>query len=46
MKTRLLLENLDRPFGYVPIDISGDYLSRVSLALQVDYTKIEITCRC
>ncbi|MCZ6539513.1 MAG: L-histidine N(alpha)-methyltransferase, partial [Chloroflexi bacterium] len=41
-KTRLLLENLDRPVGYVPIDISGDYLSRVSLALQVDYPKIEI----
>jgi uncharacterized SAM-dependent methyltransferase len=27
LKTRLLLRNLIRPAGYVPIDISGDYLS-------------------
>ena len=42
LKTRLLLKNLDRPVGYVPIDISGDYLSQVGLALQVDFPKIEI----
>ena len=41
-KTRLLLRNLDRPVGYVPIDISSDYLSQVGLALQVEFPKIEI----
>ncbi|MCH8909171.1 MAG: L-histidine N(alpha)-methyltransferase [Chloroflexi bacterium] len=42
LKTRLLLRNLDRPVGYVPIDISSDYLSQVGLALQVEFPKIEI----
>ena len=41
-KTRLLLRNLDRPVGYVPIDISSDYLSQVGLALQAEFPKIEI----
>ena len=41
-KTRLLLKNLDRPVGYVPVDISGDYLSRVGLTLQADFPEIEI----
>ena len=41
-KTRLLLKNLDRPVGYVPVDISGDYLSQVGLTLQADFPEIEI----
>lgn len=41
-KTRLLLKNLDGPVGYVPIDISGDYLSEVGLSLQADFPGIEI----
>ena len=42
LKTRLLLRNLDQPVGYVPIDISGDYLSRVGLELQAEFPGIEI----
>jgi len=42
LKTRLLLKSLDHPVGYVPIDISGDYLSQVGLSLQADLPDIEI----
>jgi len=42
LKTRLLLKNLDRPAGYVPIDISGDYLSKVSHELQAEFPTIEV----
>ena len=42
LKTRLLLRNLIRPAGYVPIDISGDYLSQVGLSLQAEFPQIEV----
>ncbi len=42
LKTRLLLRNLNRPAGYVPIDISGDYLSQVSISLQAEFPQIEV----
>jgi dimethylhistidine N-methyltransferase len=42
LKTRLLLRNLNRPAGYVPIDISGDYLSQVGLSLQAEFPQIEV----
>lgn len=42
LKTRLLLRNLERPIGYVPIDISGDYLSQVGHALQAEFPHIEV----
>ena len=42
LKTRLLLTNLERPAGYVPIDISGDYLSEVGHALQAEFPHIEV----
>ena len=42
LKTRLLLNNLDQPVGYVPIDISGDYLTQVGLDLQAEFPSIEI----
>ncbi|MBT3996547.1 MAG: L-histidine N(alpha)-methyltransferase [Chloroflexi bacterium] len=41
-KTRLLLSNLIEPAGYVPIDISGDYLSRVGHSLQAEFPHIEV----
>lgn len=42
LKTRLLLRNLIAPAGYVPIDISGDYLSQVGHSLQAEFPHIEI----
>lgn len=42
LKTRLLLKHLDRPAGYVPVDISGNYLSKVGHALQVEFPHIEV----
>jgi len=41
-KTRLLLRNLIRPAGYVPIDISGDYLLKVGRSLQADFPQIQV----
>lgn len=42
LKTRLLLRNLVAPAGYVPIDISGDYLSQVGHSLQAEFPHIEV----
>jgi dimethylhistidine N-methyltransferase len=42
LKTRLLLRNLISPAGYVPIDISGDYLSQVGISLQAEFPQIEV----
>ena len=42
LKTRLLLRNLIAPAGYVPIDISGDYLSQVGHSLQAEFPNIEV----
>ena len=36
-KVRLLLDALDRPAAYVPVDISREQLSRVAAQLQRDY---------
>jgi L-histidine N-alpha-methyltransferase len=38
----LLLDNLPKLAGYVPVDISGDYLCRVALKLQKDYPEIPV----
>jgi len=42
LKTRLLLRNLISPAGYVPIDISGDYLAQVGATLQAEFPQIEV----
>jgi dimethylhistidine N-methyltransferase len=39
-KVRLLLEVLQGPRGYTPIDISGDYLLEVTRALASDYPNL------
>jgi dimethylhistidine N-methyltransferase len=39
-KVRLLLDAMDRPRGYVPIDISGEYLLAVANRLEADYPHI------
>lgn len=41
-KTRALLDALESPAGYVPIDISVDYLLEVSSELQTEYPDIPV----
>jgi dimethylhistidine N-methyltransferase len=41
-KVRLLLDAMDRPARYLPIDISGEHLARSALSLQQDYPGIDV----
>ena len=41
-KTRLLLDRLREPAGYVPIDISMDAVARLALQLEVEYPHLEV----
>ncbi len=41
-KVRLLLDALDRPVAYIPIDIAGDQLRQVALALRDDFPDVAI----
>jgi L-histidine N-alpha-methyltransferase len=41
-KVRLLLDALDAPVAYVPIDISGEQLERVAASLRDDYPQVDI----
>lgn len=45
-KTRLLLEHLEEPVAYVPIDISRPHLLQASQALKSDYYPLEILPVC
>jgi dimethylhistidine N-methyltransferase len=45
-KTRLLLDHLDRPAGYVPIDISREHLRASARALARDYVDLEVRPVC
>lgn len=45
-KTRVLLDSLDSPAGYVPIDISRNYLFEVAGLLARDYPHLRITPVC
>lgn len=42
IKTKLLLQNLRQPAGYVPIDISGEYLNQVGIGLRSEFPHIEV----
>jgi dimethylhistidine N-methyltransferase len=42
-KVRLLLGRLDRPAGYVPIDVSGQHLRAAAAALADDYPALDVT---
>ena len=42
MKTRILLEHLDRVAAYVPVDISRDHLTAAAEALEADFPHIEV----
>lgn len=41
-KVRLLLDALQSPLAYIPIDISGDYLTKVCAALDRDYPALRL----
>jgi dimethylhistidine N-methyltransferase len=41
-KVRLLLDRLDRPAGYLPVDVSGDHLRTAAVALADDYPDLEV----
>ena len=42
-KVRLLLDHLDCPAGYVPVDVSGDHLRAAAAALADDYPALAVT---
>lgn len=42
LKTRMLLENLDRLAAYVPVDISREHLMSAAESLAADYSDIEV----
>jgi len=41
-KVRLLLDELDRPAGFVPIDVSGSHLRAAAKALQGEFPSLDI----
>jgi dimethylhistidine N-methyltransferase len=41
-KVRLLLQEMDRPARYLPIDISGEHLAESAAALQRDHAGLEV----
>jgi L-histidine N-alpha-methyltransferase len=41
-KVRILLEALEQPLGYMPIDISGTYLREVTRLLAADYPRLNL----
>ena len=45
-KTRLLLNQLRDPAGYVPVDVSAEHLSRSAQALAEDYPEVEVYPHC
>lgn len=42
VKTRLLLDALERPAGYVPVDISATHLRAAARSIASDYPKLEV----
>lgn len=42
VKTRLLLDRLERPAGYAPVDISADHLEQAARAIAADYPELEV----
>jgi dimethylhistidine N-methyltransferase len=42
-KVRFLLDRLDRPAGYVPLDVSGEHLRAAAAALAADYPRLRVT---
>lgn len=46
VKTRLLLDHVRDPAGYVPIDVSGEHLRRTADAVSEEYPEIEVLPLC
>jgi len=42
-KVRLLLDELDHPAGYVPVDVSGEHLHAAASVLAADYPTLKVT---
>jgi L-histidine Nalpha-methyltransferase len=42
VKARLLLDRLDRPAGFVPVDVSGEHLRAAAAELAGDYPGLEV----
>jgi dimethylhistidine N-methyltransferase len=42
VKTRLLLDALERPAGYVPVDISAAHLHAAAQSIATDYPRLEV----
>ena len=42
VKVRILLDALERPHAYVPIDISRDHLAEAAQAIQDDYPELKV----
>ncbi len=42
VKTRLLLDALERPAGYVPVDISASHLRAAAMSLAMEYPEVEV----
>jgi dimethylhistidine N-methyltransferase len=42
IKTRILLDHMKKMAGYVPVDISGDYLFQVAAELQADFPNVPV----
>jgi len=45
-KTQILLEHLDRPAGYVPLDISADHLERSAAKINEQFPQLSIMPVC
>jgi dimethylhistidine N-methyltransferase len=46
VKTRLLLDQLERPAAYVPVDISRDHLFKTAHELRLDYPELAVLPLC
>ncbi len=45
-KTRILLDHLEDPVAYVPVDISSDHLAKTARQLAADYPQLEVLPVC
>ena len=45
-KVRLLLDRLDRPAGFVPVDVSGEHLEAAADELREDYPDLDVQPIC
>ncbi len=46
VKTRILLDRLDRPAAYVPVDIARDHLTATTAQLRLRYPRLEVHPLC